>query len=534
MLKLLLKTKIGIRSETKLDSSKGDCEFSYSGFSVIMNISNFYKKGKLEILKDEDQTAYLNKYIYAKGIEGDIYRIYSEVKNRLDNDNFDPTLDNSIKGKRLFLKEKLFEIMDMFNPEEIGQFLKDNGVKSLKGLKGEFDKSKELDQIQSEDQTYLYNELYGLLGIAIMSKALAPILGEAYSSAKDLFMSTNETLSYLNLISDHKVFDSEPMKRLVRYIHKHINTKVAANSQQKMIVSLNTNISEDILWELALANSMFKKFVTMPVSKEQPQTGNVASAVYTIIKSITKDKMSVSGSYSFKDTVKPMYGEDTANVAESYLQTTDISIGDIVEFNFFTKDVAHIYKMLGGNDPKLLSDFVSYASPLYSNKSIISKGSIVYASYMVHNRVMDARAIKLLEYTNLVNVMVATATYLYEIGENELSSLIMMMRTKDDGGLTMSQSSSTPTEELRTNIDKHYVKSMLKPRRSKKSIGADVTFISVINKYINDSDALFCDNTYKYLIPRDMRPDTMKSKIFTLPHNIKTLMINLLNISREL
>jgi len=527
----MLTYEIGENKQGKLNAEDSYAVFSYKGFETKLSITPFVKKMNIHILRSADQTNLLNEYIYKAGIEGEMNKVYSSVSSYLSVDNFDPTADTSNSTIKRTVSKFCHDMLDLFDLDKMQEFLVERGVETPKTLKDSFDKSVEIDLIVTRDQTYIRSEYYGLLALALVIKTVAPIIGEVYCTNKQVILSDNENLSFLQFVIGHKIIESEQAKRLIRYINKHIELKTkSADGMALNIVAIRMKVTEDTLWELVLANSFFKKFAMAPIGIQPPLTGDVASAVYSIIKNMTKDNVSVSNRVSVKESSRPGDGDDSGSVIEGYTQTTEISLGELAEFNFSTNDVEKMYLALGGKDMSLLHDFHKAAGSLYIRVDPLCKGSVLLSSYVLHRKVIDARAILHLDYTNVVNVMVVAAAHCYERGDKEIANAILLKKS-NSRTLVSALSSRTAPENLRTSISAKYVKSIVKPKKSRMNMDKIHPVNDLITPFVNTFDKHFLDGSREYVLPKRYRPDTLPNEdgnIFSVPSDFKTYLINFL------
>jgi len=532
----MLTYNIGENKQGKLDAENSYAVFSYQGFETRLSITPFVKKMNIQVLKNPDQTMLLNEFITAQGLAGDMNRIYASTASYLSLDNFDATRDVSSKTIKADVTEFCHAMLDLFDVNALATFLVNRGVETPRTLKDSFDTSVEVDLILTKDQTYIKSEYYGLLAIALIIKTVAPIIGEVYATNKQLILSDNETMSFLQFIIDHNIIETAPAKRLLRYINKHLELKTKSTDGIAVnIIAVRTRVTEDTLWELVLANSFFKKFVTAPIGMMPPLTGDVASAVYSIVKNMTKNTDAVPNRVSIKESSRPGDGDDSGSVAEGYTQTTEISLGDLAEINFATSDIVSMFNTAGGQNNELLKDFHQAANILYNKVHILCKGSVLFASYTLHKRVIDARAISHMDYHNAINVMVVAAAICYERGQTEIANMIMLKRTTAQS-IATSLSARTATEEKRTAISKKFVKAVIKPKKSRINIDTVHPVNDLITPFVNAFSGNFIDGVHEYILPINYRPDTLPQEVgdvFIVPSEFKTYMIDFLEANLE-
>lgn len=532
----MLTYEIGENRQGKLDTDNSFAVFNYQGFKTKLHIGVFCKKMNIQVLKNPDQTALLNEFINHKNLAGEMNRIYASASAYLSTDNFDPTRDVSSKTIKNDVSNFCHQMLDLFDVDELAAFLIQRGVETPKTMKDSFDTSVEIDMIVTRDQTYIKSEYYGLLALALIIKTVAPIIGEVYVTNRQLVLSDNETLSFLQFMIDHRIIESEPAKRLIRYINKHLELKTkSSDGIVATIIAIRARVTEDTLWELVLANSFFKKFVTAPIGILPPLTGDVASAVYSIIKNMTKDNVSVANRVSIKESSRPGDGDDSGSVAEGYTQTTEISLGDLAEINVATSDINFMFKSAGGKNKTILKRFKEAALPLYQKVHILCKGSVLLSAYALHRDIIDARAISHMDYINTVNMLVVAGAICYESGHKEIANLIMLKRV-DTQSLAASLSSRTPPEDKRVAISKKFVKAVIKPKKSRMTIDTAHPVMDLIMPFINSFDKHFLDGSHEYLLRDEYRPDTLiidDSDIFVIPASFKLYLIDFLEANTK-
>ena len=463
-----------------------------------------------KVLKDPSQTAILNAYIYDRRKEDDLFVLYDEALTIVE------TTIKSTAG----IKKVINKIIDEFDIPDIVMYLKASGVLVPASIATSFDYDKEKDAVISNDQTYIVEEYYGLIALALIAKAIYPITSFSMDVNASLYLSNSPTESMYKMLQGRQsIFNTPEMKRLYRFVSKHSENAAKGESKLREYGLKNDVISDEIP-EIVVPLVFFK---TLPLSKIErlpPARPSIVSAIYTLVSNSVDGQSVVKDRISIKAITPDGNDQEAQSTLEAYRQGTEFPIGVLAEFAFAFTDGETVAKNLGIQNIDFVYEVLQYLSPLSQYGILPNKGSTFIISAVVNN-VFDARGVKFLENNDGARTMAAALTVAW-LWERDFKILARLVATAPSSGAVLATGSkiSLVPKALEEELSKYYPSKVV---TSRVKAPAEV---SLVPQLLTNVTGMFVNGDYIYLLP--MKYLESSSKNVEVPADIKIELTKLL------
>lgn len=409
--------KIQLLGGTEISVTYGDenIKFITSG---LIHQTNF---------KGMDPFKLLMKYLNYRGEE---YK--DELFNRLKLAH--AAILNSIHNREVVYTKEVYSIIDIIDVMDIYNYIKNvYKFKPPANLKTEFTKEDDAAGRWNRDQTLIVDEYLELVALGL---ALKILIGPIGLFVHHNFNKKEEKKEYrgFKFIRNSKLFESSPMVKAYKFI-----MKLVEQSANTKIIIINEGLSIDELPAYLLSIYCFKKLAPTSLMEES----NVNNIVNTLFNHTT-NKLRPGGDVS--RTIRPKSvviegGDDGSNssVMEAYKATTDLSPGQIVEYNWAVDTIEKVMH----NSADYITQHVKPEDIKYAlsrvhllKESVISNETQALLS-IIFKDTINPKAVKHLKYvadyvpyekgtyvSPMLNLLIVGYAYLKGIGLPELARIL--------------------------------------------------------------------------------------------------------------
>ena len=328
-------------------------EIRHGGKTISTNVS-IMRPGAIQTWSksephEPDLFYYHNLYIEREGIDKDrlfdtFYQVYRKIKSRKSAKNTLAELPE--------LVEAYFSVFDIFKFRE--WFLENVNIVPPYGVFDKIDEEKLREHLISREKTFLTSDYKELVVLSEILRLLLPIYGE-FDQIKGIKLANDSKFYlYLQLVSGTGVFELPGYQKLMIYseavnggqrrnVAKRSETGSRINKVEALVLN-GVSRSDRHHWEIArllLDNFVYKR---IPVRKEDK---SMAVAIHTALNTSDKDRALLRDQIRSKKTSDSEGGdEDKPTALESYKTGTELSMGNVIEMDFFCEDVEYLRRQL--------------------------------------------------------------------------------------------------------------------------------------------------------------------------------------------
>lgn len=305
--------------------SKPEVHVEHNGQTIAFSASVFTKRsfeGPFDVF--ENINRYWEKLSYKD--QGEIFEIYNQAFMGIDQ-------IRKSKDLHEFLNEQVKALITYHSLDRLEDFLAlETSIRIPSTCKEEY--FDDVNDNNTRDKTYTAQDYRRLLAFALFLRTLIPIWGEYISSTrKDTGMEYKEYVA-LQLLTGTGILESEAARKLKVYIdqitkEKHFNFEKILNG-----------VSSEDMGFLLFALVCVRKLCVGDLKAEDDKSHLVA-LVYKYLyqkvfnpsesSSMIREKLFFEGSSSTD--------QNKRSILESYKKRTELSVGEVYEFEFAMSDV---------------------------------------------------------------------------------------------------------------------------------------------------------------------------------------------------
>lgn len=386
-------------------------------------------------LNGNDTFKILMKYLDYKGDE------YKDILfNRLS--VAQTAILNTIHNRELVHVKEIGAIIDIIDVLDIFDYIKNvYRFRHPSKLKEEFTQKDIDDGRWNRDQTLVVSEYLELVSLSVALKmVIGPIALFVYHNynKKD----DNKDYGGFKFIRTSKLFNSPPMVKAYSFIKRLVDQSPNTN-----IIVIDKGLSKDELPAYLLSIYCFQKLAPATLLNEN-DVNNIVNMLFNHTQSKLRPGGDVSRAIRNKSTVLEG-GDDGSNgsVAEAYKATSDVSPGQVVEYNWAVDTInkvmhnsyEYITKYVDKKDVKYILSRIHLLKEAVISEEAQNILSIIFKD------TIPPQAIKQLKYvaeykpteggpyvSPLLNLVVIGYAYLRGIGLPQLARLITSKECKAD------------------------------------------------------------------------------------------------------
>jgi len=474
---------------------------------IIVNF-NFYKPKLKELnIKNFD---ILNEYLdyvyknYDKDIYNKLWNLYTKLIDR------DLIIKNNQKLNEE-VKKTIYSIIDLINYNRILEWIKKEKYKTLKmpkDIKESFDIFIEKNGIGSKEQTYIEEEYYHLICLALITKALSYvfILYKDYHG-QDI---NNKLINiYLfRLVKDHPLFkinenenDITAYSRLVRYVEKTCIVFLEDKVNTANLVFSGISLHYIIEW--LLAGIIVKKLPVSEIEQTNGSSDNLVTNIYGYIQQNIVQK----GDYKTRVNDKNM-GEggrtsgardedEKSSILEQQVSsaTSIITSGDVIEFNWYFKDIYYIKDKYFPEIPTELLDIFLKTEKQFLNMDL-EDIQINILSWIL-SPIINYNVLNYIYKENMIRLVMLARAWLWHYEHYYLSAFLGSIKIEEENLTIFIDGKSRINKDIKESLEYYYPCNKI--IHSKKQNNNTNPIIDVLN---NTSNEIY-NNNWLYIGPKD-------------------------------
>ncbi len=325
-------------------------------------------------------------------------------------------------------KALLYKILDTIDYGVMVEFITEHkDVSAPAELREVFDELIITDAMGTRVKTYLKNEYYELIALVLASKAVVGPLCELASINKLSVISTQVAFSLMRYIEEHPIFDTPPAIKLKGFVDS--NTYSKKNEEGLSVLSFRKKVSVDELGSLVFSQIFLKTFCSV-IPEYDTDAKHTINLCYSALNNILNKANNIRDNVTIKSLRKDE--DDKESVFETYRESTDLMLGQIVEFEFVLSNPQRVLSTMiqieGMED--ILTEVLGFLKPLRGSE--INKSVKDITSWVMHN-IIDSRSLMYVEKDYLVNAIAISYTYLWLKGHRDIARMLTIYKLKDEG-----------------------------------------------------------------------------------------------------
>jgi hypothetical protein len=336
---------------------------------------------------------------------------------------------NTIYGlaNRNEIKAAIENIINVFDYDTISAYIEKQKYLAPSSIQQDFNTEKGQNGIISQDRTYVWSEYFELIKIAIVIKAIAPIIALTVTINSSLYIKDQELLLCLNYIKDSWLFETNGMERLQRYIRGHIEAYAGADLPK---IAARRGITIDDIPDYIFANALFKKLFITQIDKV-PGAKTIINEIYSTITSTMANNVGVKNNITYKKPGGGLDDENAEGQIEAVRQSSNVPIGNEVQYNTFTECPFRLLEWMGLDTPenrKEVERLIEASKILVDNPNgEVLKLSNVSLQLMniVTEHIIPYNWKQLINRQGIVNLMIVTTIYIRSLGFNNLANIVL-------------------------------------------------------------------------------------------------------------
>lgn len=427
---------------SKMAASGQQMWIEHKGQEAIFPLSMF-KKNFFE--PAQETFVHINRYWeqLPEQEQDEIFALYASIS-----EDFDSMLSSEMLKDLLVVKvAALLDLHPLNKMEEWVRFKSD--IKVPPSFNEVYVEN--VDKNTTPDKTYTVSQYIQLVSLSLVLRVMVPIWGSYIKKTRAQVGRDFKEASAFLLMRNSKLYNSEAMGKLYRYIKAQIG-KEAFNAAN----TLSFISSEDFpQWLLALV--CVKSLCVGDVRCREPNT-NLASLVYNkIIQRV------MYGESDYTNVVKSkkadefgVEGDSKISNLERFKTSASISLGQIVEMEFSLRDIFQAsVKLCPDIDPGLLHRSLQTSSELEHVRITMPQMTLLR---WVFSPIIPPRGMAYMPLPTIVSALGALEAILWTRGHPYLALLSTSYAIIDDAVHRVAHTASKmrPQEDLTDGIRKYF------------------------------------------------------------------------------
>ena len=325
-----------------------------------------------------------------------------------------------------------YSILDMFDYEDVLNWVVNiRKVPTLPNLADDYNISQGADNEFTRAQTYLKSEYLELVAFSIIIKTTIPTIAHFGSLKNSEISGVHKEYILYNFISEHKIAQVPPAKRLFMFINKLVEIALKETTLTAVRI-IEKRIPKEEMANYMMSVIVLNKISTASVVNDTP-TRNMITIVYTYVNNKLSVKADAGNAIREKTVMGNENTDDQESIVESFRTNASLSEGKIIELNWSVSDITIIASQLDIEiNKELLTDALEFCKEIYNG--YLSEEQILILSYIFKN-VIDPRAIELLNIDSIYNLVVVAFGYLNTLGFKYLAALITAIPIEKNDGI---------------------------------------------------------------------------------------------------
>ncbi len=383
--------------------------------------------GKVKSDFTNDTYYVLNKFLEYKGEK---FRKELFDKLKYAKDMLLLSARNSVENMPLTL---VHDVLDMFDLNEVTNFIRENNIiRLISGLKEVYDQNRELNDEGSREQTFLVHEYYELIGLLTILKSTLPIIAEYATINTQKLDPKYKEYILLNFYTTHPISQTPPFIKLEQYIQKLIDiVKLDTAEISKRIIETLLSVEEYPRYILGL--TLFNRLLVTSEIVADDESKNIISKLYNFVKNRIKLKSMTVDDIKFKNFTNNAVENqfDIDSKLEQYRVPTDVTIGNIKEFEWIYSNGEYLLKQLGLTEQDHFDLYMKTLSSIQPMKFKTILPEQIYVTSWILNSVIDPRSILYVTIDDLLPAIAASATYCIVNGHEYFAKFLTSYVSED-------------------------------------------------------------------------------------------------------
>ena len=507
-----------VKNKSTIDKSL-NIAFTYKDKTLIFDVTNAVTPRARTAIEENTLFEILNKFIKYKGdkFHKELFEKYNEIKELLA--TF--VLSDSVTPLPTVIVE---DILDMFDIVELKEFISKNRLSPIPTmLKDSYDPTTEINDLGSREQTYLKDDYYDLIALINILRATLLTIGEYVTMKKDSISQSHKEYLMIHFYIEHKIYETPAFIKLREYINKLLEVAIS-KSEEFAINIITSNIPKREFIPYLLGLVIFQKFILSNDIKDEKDKNVVTKLYHFVTNKIGIKSQNRNNKLSIKTYTGNTNSANTEgeSALESFRVSTDITPGQLVEFNYIFADPYFLLQQVGCNnkeDIKLLEEVLPYFNKL--RELDIPDESFIIMSWVLKD-VIDPRVIDYIDL-DLVHGLAVAYVYLNKIDEGFFATLLSTYISKKDNFILSVNLKHKITKENLEILEKFYPNH--KAVRSKDKI----TYSNIILQSITDLVGTISNKNLVSVLP-DKYSSIYKNTAGSLviPNNIRNDIITMI------
>ncbi len=350
-----------------------------------------------------------------------------------------------VSRKLMNLATEIYEIIDV---EKIGIWMRYFGNVKVPPVLKEAYETRDIP-----DRTYLKDEYYPLVHLAIAVRAMTPIWGSYIEHIKKDIGVAFKEMEAVRLITGSSLMECAPIKRLRLYVDATIRSSDDLDTALRPAIL--KGIGTEMLPEWLLATIIVRQLAAGDISLNRTDKGNIITNIDSAVRSIFDDLPK-----KFDGLVKDRYHrfnpeEDNQSIVEVFKMVSERSVADpIIDGEYIQNGLAVALDI----DPTI-SESKVMACIWYMNQRQdydLKLPQQIICQYVI-DMVISARGVPMLK-KSVANTMVATVqALLWHWGYLDLAILVSANRLEGDhGSIAFMETRYRLTPDLQNALDVMY------------------------------------------------------------------------------
>ena len=439
------------------NKEKVTIDINHDGKVISFTVGSVISSRSKEELRNPHQFTLLNNYLEYKGKE-----FQDELWKRLVQSDED--ILGSIHRKESYPPpvHLVHPILDMFDLGDMVHFIKYVAkVAAPSDLQDSFDPQTELDGIGSRVQTYIKDDYLELASICVILKAvLGPICHYGYIK-KETLLDNNMEYCLLYFITEHPIFNTEPMIKLLGFVDKIINKplKTGEESGIENIRVLEKRLPSSELQYYLLGILIFQKLAISTILDDRPGK-NIVTTMFNYGNNKIETRADTSKTLRNKQalTDNEAGNGDKESIFESSRILADHSAGTQIELNMAVRSPEVVYAQLSQTerdliDLEVLKDATGFTRTFQTGG--IDSTQICFLAVLFKN-IINPRALDYIGIQGIISLQSVGFAILWGLGYKSLALYLTSKKAEienDTISINTTVNRNRITKEIKDELD---------------------------------------------------------------------------------
>lgn len=418
-----------------LNNAKITVDVSHNDETLSFVVGTVISSRSKDDLRNPNQFLLLNNYLEYKGKEFQD-KLWVILKQA------DEDIIGTIHRKESYPPplHLIHPILDMFDLGDVLHFIKYIArVQAPSDLHDSFDPQTELDGIGSRVQTYIKDDYLELASVCVILKAaIGPICHYGYIK-KETLLANNIEYCLLYFITEHPLFETPPMVKLLGFVDKIINKPIKSGDDGLDNVRVfEKGLPSSELQYYLLGILIFQKLAIATILDDRPGK-NVVTTMFNYGNNKIETRADTSKTLRDKKalTDNEAGNGDKESIFESSRILADHSAGTQIELNMAVRDVPTILQQLSEKQLEAIKaagkdtihDAVGFSKHFLTGG--IDTTQVCFLSILFKN-IINPRALEYVNIQGITSLQAVGFTLLWGMGYKSLALYLTSKKAEID------------------------------------------------------------------------------------------------------